>query len=72
MQEIHQPSSPESVFVFVFVVVFVVAFVVVFVVAFVVAFVVVFVYYLAWVEKEKMQEIHQPSSPESGVMVADG
>ena len=27
---------------------------------------------LAWVEKEEMQEIHQRSSPESGVMAADG
>ena len=26
---------------------------------------------LAWVEKEEMQEIHQLSSPESGVMAAD-
>ena len=27
---------------------------------------------LAWVETEEMQEIHQASSPESGVMAADG
>ena len=27
---------------------------------------------VAWVEKEEMQEIHQRSSPESGVMAADG